>query len=89
VTLFSDMLRVRDKEIEELKSKFAQVVAVADSLSPAALDLVGHSISGVGPSSKLLLGGEQHSHQLGCTSNLDPNATAYTPKSSNITSTEA
>ncbi|KAF4517743.1 hypothetical protein B566_EDAN002948 [Ephemera danica] len=81
-----NLLRVRDQEIEELKSKFAQVVAVADSLSPAALDLVGHSMSSA-PSSKLLLAGD-HS-PLGCTSNLDPNATAYTPKSSSITSTEA
>lgn len=78
---------MREKEVEDLKTKIAQVVAVADSFSPAALDMVGHSMVH-GGTSKLLLGDHHHHHIASCTSNLDPNATAYTPKGG-ITSTEA
>jgi hypothetical protein len=80
-------LRAKEKEAEELKLKITQVIAVADSFNPAALDLVSMSNT-----SKLLMG--EHllglpSNSSSCTSNLDPNATAYTPKSGGITSTEA
>jgi len=80
------MLRSKEKENDDLKLKITQVIAVADSFNPAALDLVSMSNT-----SKLLMG----EHLLGlpssssCTSNLDPNATAYTPKSGGIASTEA
>ncbi|XP_059472046.1 macoilin isoform X2 [Neocloeon triangulifer] len=80
----SNLLRAKEKETEELKLKITQVIAVADSFSPAALEMVT-----MGNSSKLMLGDHIMSLQPSCNSNLDPNATAYTPKSGGITSTEA
>lgn len=76
VFCISDLIRAQDKEIEELKMKIAQVLAVmpTDTFSP----------SNPTGSSKLL-----HTEDPTSTSNLDPNATAYTPKASLVTSTEA
>ncbi|KAK3924044.1 Macoilin-1 [Frankliniella fusca] len=75
------LLRQQEREVEALKSKMAQVLAVmpTDSFGPLPS----------GATSKLLL-----TENPGCTmstlSNLDPNATAYTPKGSNMAaSTEA
>ncbi|CAG9857973.1 unnamed protein product [Phyllotreta striolata] len=67
--------RAQEKEIEELKSKIAQVLAVMpnDSFSSAG---------GGGNISRVRLAESPPS-------NLDPNATAYTPKGSLIASTEA
>ncbi|PSN57045.1 Macoilin, partial [Blattella germanica] len=77
------VIRAQEKEIEELKSKIAQVLAVmpTDTFVPGPTNGTGMS--------KLRLA-ETPSPCPGCTvSNLDPNATAYTPKGSLITSTEA
>lgn len=82
MTLFiSALLRQQEREVEEMNSKMAQVLAVmpTDSFGPLPS----------GATSKLLL-----ADNSGCTmsslSNLDPNATAYTPKGSNMAaSTEA
>lgn len=77
------MIRAQEKEIEELKSKIAQVLAVmpTDTFGPGPTNSSGMS--------KLRLP-ETPSPCPGCTvSNLDPNATAYTPKGSLIASTEA
>lgn len=80
---FSGVIRAQEKEIEELKSKIAQVLAVmpTDTFGPGPTNSSGMS--------KLRLA-ETPSPCPGCTvSNLDPNATAYTPKGSLIASTEA
>lgn len=77
------VVRAQEKEIEELKSKIAQVLAVmpTDTFGPGPTNSSGMS--------KLRLA-ETPSPCPGCTvSNLDPNATAYTPKGSLIASTEA
>ncbi|PNF14428.1 hypothetical protein B7P43_G01700, partial [Cryptotermes secundus] len=77
------VIRAQEKEIEELKSKIAQVLAVmpTDTFGPGPTNSSGMS--------KLRLA-ETPSPCPGCTvSNLDPNATAYTPKGSLIASTEA
>ncbi|KAF7266565.1 macoilin-1 [Rhynchophorus ferrugineus] len=73
--------RTQEKEIEELKSKIAQVLAVMpnDSFNAGP---VSSSVSGM---SRVRLA---ESPPTGL-SKLDPNATAYTPKNSLITSTEA
>lgn len=68
--------RAQEKEIEELKTKIAQVLAVMPN------DTFGSPT----PSSAM--------SRVRLTENppgstLDPNATAYTPKSSHVTSTEA
>ncbi|KAJ1522174.1 hypothetical protein ONE63_002484 [Megalurothrips usitatus] len=75
------LLRQQEREVEDMNSKMAQVLAVmpTDSFGPLPS----------GATSKLLL-----ADNSGCTmstlSNLDPNATAYTPKGSNMAaSTEA
>jgi len=95
VAIIAGMIRARDKENDDLKLKITQVIAVTDSFSPSTLDLV--SMSNSLSSSKLLMG----EHLLGmptssnlcnsnsCNSNLDPNATAYTPKCGGMTSSEA
>ncbi|KAJ8946789.1 hypothetical protein NQ314_008772 [Rhamnusium bicolor] len=67
--------RVQEKEIEELKSKIAQVLAVMPN------DTFG------GPTSTSNISRVRLAESP--PSNLDPNATAYTPKSSLIASTEA
>ncbi|KZC07268.1 PREDICTED: macoilin-1 [Dufourea novaeangliae] len=86
------LIRSQEKEIEMLKTKIAQDLAVMpqDTFGPAPTCAT----------SKLRLNNEvrvagtkirsNESPRPGCTvSNLDPNATAYTPKNSLITSTEA
>nr|CAD7256887.1 unnamed protein product [Timema shepardi] len=78
------LIRDQGKEIDELKAKIAQVLAVmpTDSFGPGG-PLLGPLSLG---SSKLRL---TEGPCPGCTvSNLDPNATAYTPKNI-VTSTEA
>ena len=85
------MIRTQDKEIDVLKAKIAQDLAVMpqDTFGP----------SPTCATSKLRLGNDvrvgaklrtSDNSGPGCTvSNLDPNATAYTPKGSLIASTEA
>ncbi|KAG5317703.1 MACOI protein, partial [Pseudoatta argentina] len=84
------LIRSQEKEIEMLKTKIAQDLAVMpqDTFGPAPTCAT----------SKLRLNSEvrvagtkiRSNESPGCTvSNLDPNATAYTPKSSLIASTEA
>ncbi|XP_076300124.1 macoilin-1 isoform X2 [Lasioglossum baleicum] len=86
------LIRSQEKEIEMLKTKIAQDLAVMpqDTFGPAPTCAT----------SKLRLNNEvrvavtkirsNESPRPGCTvSNLDPNATAYTPKNSLIASTEA
>lgn len=75
---FSALLQRQEREVEELNSKMAQVLAVmpTDTFEPLS----------TGAKSKLLL----TEPAMSPLSNLDPNATAYTPKGSNrATSTEA
>ncbi|XP_018576568.1 macoilin isoform X2 [Anoplophora glabripennis] len=67
--------RAQEKEIEELKGKIAQVLAVMPN------DTFG------GPTSSSNISRVRLAESP--PSNLDPNATAYTPKSSLIASTEA
>jgi hypothetical protein len=88
--MIAGMIRAKEKENDDLKLKITQVIAVTDSFSPSTLDLV--TMSNSLSNSKLLMG----EHLLGmptssnsCNSNLDPNATAYTPKCGGITSSEA
>lgn len=71
------LLRQQEREVEELNSKMAQVLAVMPTdFGPLP----------TGATSKLLL----TEPAMSTLSNLDPNATAYTPKGSNrATSTEA
>ncbi|XP_071642255.1 macoilin-1 isoform X1 [Temnothorax longispinosus] len=84
------LIRSQEKEIEMLKTKIAQDLAVMpqDTFGPAPTCAT----------SKLRLNSEvrvagtkiRSNESPGCTvSNLDPNATAYTPKSSLVASTEA
>ena len=85
------MIRTQEKEMEILKAKIAQDLAVMpqDTFGPAPTCAT----------SKLRLGSDvrvgtklrtNENSCPGCTvSNLDPNATAYTPKGSLIASTEA
>lgn len=86
----SGLMRSHEKEIEMLKTKIAQDLAVMpqDTFGPAPTCAT----------SKLRLNSEvrvagtkiRSNESPGCTvSNLDPNATAYTPKSSLVASTEA
>lgn len=87
--MISGMIRARDKENEDLKMKITQVIAVTDSFSPSTLDLVSMTNT-----SKLLMGVGEHllgmpTSSNSCNSNLDPNATAYTPKCGGMTSSEA
>ncbi|XP_050298169.1 macoilin-1 isoform X2 [Anthonomus grandis grandis] len=84
--------RAQEKEIDELKSKIAQVLAVMPN------DTFG---TGPGGSSSPVSGGGTHHHVSrvrlaesppASLSKLDPNATAYTPKNPNgtlVASTEA
>ncbi|XP_001604294.1 macoilin-1 isoform X2 [Nasonia vitripennis] len=87
------LIRSQEKEIDILKAKIAQDLAVSpqDTFGPAAPSC---------STSKLRLGNDvrvgsskiraNESPCPGCTvSNLDPNATAYTPKGSLVASTEA
>jgi len=85
--LFSDANRAQEKEIEALKGKIAQVLAVMpnDSFGTSPVQA-----QGVTPMSRVRLA---ESPPAGL-SKLDPNATAYTPKNSQtpntlIASTEA
>ncbi|XP_063916196.1 macoilin isoform X2 [Zophobas morio] len=68
--------RTQEREIEELKSKIAQVLAV----------MPNDSFGGPAPSSNM---SRVRLAESPPGSTLDPNATAYTPKSSLVASTEA
>ncbi|XP_064473424.1 macoilin-1-like isoform X2 [Ornithodoros turicata] len=71
------MLSHREKEVEELKSKIAEVMAVMPAAYPAvSLDsgLVSSLLYGGGP------GGKFGQEEKVTKSNLDPNASVYTPK---------
>ncbi|KAK2579494.1 hypothetical protein KPH14_010806 [Odynerus spinipes] len=86
------LIRSQEKEIEMLKAKIAQDLAVMpqDTFGPAP----SCATSKLRLNSEVRVTGTKirtnESTCPGCTvSNLDPNATAYTPKSSLIASTEA
>lgn len=67
------MLSHKEKEVEELKSKIAEVMAVMPAAYPAvSLDS--------GLVSSLLYGGKFGQEEKVAKSNLDPNASVYTPK---------
>lgn len=79
-----NFIRAQEKEIEELKSKIAQVLAVMPDTyvgSPGP----SHMMSRVRLSANA--GIDRGDNSPGST--LDPNATAYTPKGSLVASTEA
>ncbi|KAL6439298.1 hypothetical protein ACFW04_003878 [Cataglyphis niger] len=86
------LIRSHEKEIEMLKTKIAQDLAVMpqDTFGPAPTC----ATSKLRLNSEVRVAGTKirsnESPCPGCTvSNLDPNATAYTPKSSLVASTEA
>ncbi|XP_011633874.1 macoilin-1 isoform X3 [Pogonomyrmex barbatus] len=86
------LIRSQEKEIEILKTKIAQDLAVMpqDTFGPAPTC----ATSKLRLNSEVRVAGTKirsnESPCPGCTvSNLDPNATAYTPKSSLVASTEA
>ncbi|XP_043275964.1 macoilin-1 isoform X2 [Venturia canescens] len=86
------LIRSQEKEIDLLKAKIAQDLAVMpqDSFGPAPTC----STSKLRLNNDVRVGGSKmrgnESPCPGCTvSNLDPNATAYTPKGSLVASTEA
>ncbi|EFN73686.1 Macoilin [Camponotus floridanus] len=85
------LIRSHEKEIEILKTKIAQDLAVMpqDTFGPAPTC----ATSKLRLNSEVRVGTKIRSNESpcpGCTvSNLDPNATAYTPKSSLVASTEA
>jgi len=88
----SDLIKNQEKEIEIMKTKIAQDLAVMsqDTFGPTPTC----ATSKLRLSSEVRVAGTQicsnESPCPACTvSNLDPNATAYTPKSSLIASTEA
>lgn len=88
----SGLIRSHEKEIEMLKTKIAQDLAVMpqDTFGPAPTC----ATSKLRLNSEVRVAGTKirsnESPCPGCTvSNLDPNATAYTPKSSLVASTEA
>lgn len=87
----SGLIRSHEKEIEILKTKIAQDLAVMpqDTFGPAPTC----ATSKLRLNSEVRVGTKIRSNESpcpGCTvSNLDPNATAYTPKSSLVASTEA
>lgn len=72
-----DLNRAQEKEIDELKSKIAQVLAVMPN------DTFGTPPTPSNTMSRVRLAESPPG------STLDPNATAYTPKGSLVTSTEA
>lgn len=71
------MIRAQEREIEELKSKMAQVLAV---MPPSEFSPLG-----LGPS---VVGGSVKLRGVLPESTLDPNASVYTPKQGHLT-TEA
>lgn len=75
------MIRSHEKEIEELKGKIAQVLAVMPS------DSFGSGPTPSSSMSRVRLAESPVGGPPGST--LDPNATAYTPKGSLVASTEA
>ncbi|XP_008555563.1 macoilin-1 isoform X1 [Microplitis demolitor] len=86
------MMRSHEKEMEILKAKIAQDLAVMpqDTFNPAP----SNTTSKLRLNNDVRVGGSKirstESPCPGCTvSNLDPNATAYTPKGSLVASTEA
>ncbi|KAK0172283.1 hypothetical protein PV328_005621 [Microctonus aethiopoides] len=87
-----NLIRSQEKEIEMLKAKIAQDLAVMpqDSFGPTPTC----TTSKLRLNNDVRVGGSKmrgaESPSPGCTvSNLDPNATAYTPKGSLVASTEA
>uniref|UniRef100_A0A0A9YRR2 Macoilin n=2 Tax=Lygus hesperus TaxID=30085 RepID=A0A0A9YRR2_LYGHE len=83
------VIRNQEREIEELKAKLAQVLAVM----PGASDfLTSGQHSSLGPSKlrqMVPMGGGNESHSpnsSASSSNLDPNASVYTPKPSRLVS---
>ncbi|XP_014239384.1 macoilin-2 [Cimex lectularius] len=91
------LIRSQEREIEELKSKMAQVLAVmptADFLVHAPSAVGSRSIMGGGTKLRGLVVSQnstmpaQSSIMASSASNLDPNATVYTPKQGHLT-TEA
>lgn len=90
--LISDLIRSQEKEIDLLKAKIAQDLAVMpqNTFGPTPTC----STSKLRLNNEVRVGGAKmrgtESPCPGCTvSNLDPNATAYTPKGSLVASTEA
>lgn len=88
------VIRSQEKEIEMLKAKIAQDLAVMpqDSFGPGPSS--SSATSKLRLNSDVRVGGNKirgnDNPCPGCTvSNLDPNATAYTPKGSLVASTEA
>lgn len=85
------LIRSQEKEIEMLKAKIAQDLAVMpqDTFGPTPTC----ATSKLRLNSDVRAGTKIRSNESscpGCTvSNLDPNATAYTPKGSLVASTEA
>lgn len=80
MSILPDSNRAQEKEIEELKSKIAQVLAVMPSETFASPPTPSSTMSRVRLTAA-------DSSPPGST--LDPNATAYTPKGSLVASTEA
>ncbi|XP_012268834.2 macoilin-1 isoform X2 [Athalia rosae] len=88
------LIRSQEKEIETLKAKIAQDLAVMpqDSFGPGPAS--SSATSKLRLNNEVRVGGNKmrgnENPCPGCTvSNLDPNATAYTPKGSLVASTEA
>ncbi|XP_046737488.1 macoilin-1 isoform X2 [Diprion similis] len=88
------LIRTQEKEIETLKAKIAQDLAVMpqDSFGPGPAP--SSATSKLRLNNEVRVGGNKirgnENPFPGCTvSNLDPNATAYTPKGSLVASTEA
>lgn len=77
VEISNSVIRAQEKEIEELKSKMAQVLAV---MPPSEFSPLG-----LGPS---VVGGQVKLRGVLPESTLDPNASVYTPKQGHLT-TEA
>lgn len=83
------MLSQKDKEIDELKSKIAEVMAVMPvtsspncySPNPPAISLASGIVSSLLYTPKYNMGEEKVAK-----SNLDPNASVYTPKVARLTS---
>lgn len=86
---FLAMLSQKDKEIDELKSKIAEVMAVMPvtsspncySPNPPAISLASGIVSSLLYTPKYNMGEEKVAK-----SNLDPNASVYTPKVARLTS---
>uniref|UniRef100_A0A023F247 Macoilin n=1 Tax=Triatoma infestans TaxID=30076 RepID=A0A023F247_TRIIF len=89
------MIRAQEREIEELKGKMAQVLAVMPSeFGPLTAGLsvsgalVGNGGGNLGAATKLRVANIVATSPDGVPSTLDPNASVYTPKQGHLT-TEA